>query len=131
MAESAVPILASSDLVATSAFYAAFGFDEVKLFPEQYLIIQRGDVHLHFWCAGASWDPATNSSGCYLYVDDAETWHAQARTAGVPTGARGFPRTHAPGDTDYGLREAAIVDPDGNLLRIGSAMADPPGPQSG
>ena len=31
----------------------------------------------------------------------------------------------APEDSDYGLREFALVDPDGNLLRIGSFIADP------
>jgi hypothetical protein len=29
---------------------------------------------------------------------------------------------HEPVDTDYGLREFAHVDPDGNLLRVGSPM---------
>ena len=61
-------------------------------------------------------DPRTNTSACYLHVDDAqalfEEWSA--------TGVKG--RLHPPEDTEYGLREFAHVDPDGNLLRVGSPL---------
>jgi hypothetical protein len=34
-----------------------------------------------------------------------------------------IPRLHgAPEDTEYELREFALIDPDGNLLRIGSFL---------
>lgn len=42
--------------------------------------------------------------------------HAEWATADVEG------RLHAPTDTDYGLREGAYVDPDGNLLRYGSPL---------
>ncbi len=52
----------------------------------------------------------------YLHVADADDLPTQWSAAGVDG------RHHAPVDTDYGLREGAYVDPDGNLLRYGSAL---------
>jgi uncharacterized glyoxalase superfamily protein PhnB len=52
----------------------------------------------------------------YLYVDDAEALDAEW------DGARVEGRLIAPTDTEYGLREGAHVDPDGNLLRFGSPI---------
>jgi hypothetical protein len=41
--------------------------------------------------------------------------------ARVARGSRGAPRLRGPPqDTDDGLREFALVDPDGNLVRVGS-----------
>jgi hypothetical protein len=54
-------------------------------------------------------------------VDDADALHAEVRRLGLP--GEGIPRLPgAPVDTDYGLREFALVDPDGNLIRIGSQL---------
>ena len=61
-------------------------------------------------------DPAATTSACYLYVDDADALHAAWRASDVSG------RLHAAEDTPYGLREFAYVDPDGNLLRVGSPL---------
>jgi hypothetical protein len=50
----------------------------------------------------------------YLYVSDADALYAQWRLTRVAG------RLVAPVDTEYGLREGAHFDPDGNLLRFGS-----------
>jgi hypothetical protein len=83
----------------------------------------RGEVGLHFFFAPDT-DPWSSAAGCYLYVEDADALHAEYAKLGLP--AEGIPRLHgAPADTDYGLREFAVVDLDGNLLRIGSFVAEP------
>lgn len=67
-------------------------------------------------------DPTTTLVSVYLYVADADALHAEWSTSGVEG------HFHEPTDTDYGLREGAYVDPDGNLLRYGSpltAVGDP------
>jgi catechol 2,3-dioxygenase-like lactoylglutathione lyase family enzyme len=112
----------SRDLGATAAFYGRLGFEERGLWPDEYLIVMRGDVGLHFfhWPGG---DPARSIAGCYVYVDDADALHAEYSALDLP--AEGIPRLHGPEDADYGLREFAVVDPDGNLLRIGSPLAEP------
>lgn len=117
------PILPSRDLAATSAFYQRLGFDETGLWPGEYLIARRGEVWLHFF-SSPQLDPWSSIAGCYVYVADADALYAEYETLDLPP--KGIPRLHgAPEDTDYGLREFALVDLDGNLLRIGSPLADP------
>ena len=120
------PILPSRDLAATAAFYARLGFEQAGLWPDEYLIVSRDDIGLHFFFAPGT-DPWTSNAACYLYVADADARHAEYERLGLP--GEGIPRLHgAPEETDYGLREFAVVDPNGNLLRIGSPVdsaADP------
>jgi catechol 2,3-dioxygenase-like lactoylglutathione lyase family enzyme len=120
------PILPSRDLTATADFYSRLGFEQAGLWPGEYLIVMRGDIGLHFFLA-RDHDPATSDHGCYLYVPDADALFAEFSRLGLPPA--GIPRLHgAPEGTDYGLREFALVDPDGNLLRLGSSLAaDEPG----
>jgi catechol 2,3-dioxygenase-like lactoylglutathione lyase family enzyme len=114
------PILPSRDLAATSAFYDRLGFDEVGLWPDEYLIVMRREAGLHFFLSPAL-DPYRSDAGCYLYVEDADSLHAEFSRLGLP--GEGIPRLHgSPVDADYGLREFALVDPDGNLVRIGSPL---------
>ena len=40
----------------------------------------------------------------------------------MPTDPATGSRLMAPWDTDYGLREFALVDPNGNLVRVGSPL---------
>lgn len=58
--------------------------------------------------------PSRNASAAYLYVDDADALYAEWRAAGVDG------QFFEPHDTEYGLREAAHIDQDGNLVRFGS-----------
>jgi catechol 2,3-dioxygenase-like lactoylglutathione lyase family enzyme len=112
------PILPSRDLTTTKLFFKPLGFGNAHQWPE-YLIVQRGEVGLHFFHS-PDLDPWTSDHGCYLYVEDADAVFAEWSRLNLPSS--GIPRLHgAPEDTDYGLREFALVDPDGNLLRVGSA----------
>lgn len=114
------PILPSRDLPATSAFYERLGFKEIGLWPDEYLIVMRREAGLHFFHS-PSLDPWSSDAGCYLYVEDADSLHAEFSGLGLPH--EGIPRLHgAPVDVDYSMREFALVDPDGNLLRIGSPV---------
>lgn len=114
----AIPTLPSRSLPATVAFYARLGF-ESELFGDHYAILTRGDLELHFF-AHPDLVPATSHAGCYLRVRDVDRLHADLRRAALP--AHGIPRMDAPGDKPWGMREFAIVDPDGNLLRIGQVI---------
>ena len=115
----AIPTLPSRSLPVTAAFYARLGF-EAELFGDDahYGILTRGDLELHFF-AHPGLVPATSHAGCYLRVRDVDRLHADFLGAGLPP--RGIPRMDALADKPWGMREFAIVDPDGNLLRIGQA----------
>ena len=119
--ESAVPILPSRDLRETLAFYERLGFQDNGGPWEEwnYLIISRGGAELHFW-SEPSVDPLTTSFGCYLRVADADALHAEWEGVGVPRDETNGSRLEPPVDTDYGIREFALIDPSGNLLRVGS-----------
>ncbi len=59
-------------------------------------------------------DPLRTAAAAYLHVTDADA--LAARWADVQSTTPAI-------DTDYGLREGAHVDPDGNLLRFGSPLS--------
>jgi hypothetical protein len=122
LAERSVPILPSRDLRETLAFYERLGFENRGAPPEEwdYLIIGRGGIELHFY-ADAAVDPLTTSASYYVFVDDAAALHAEWEglvEPDPPTGSRIMP----PVDTDYRMREFAVVDRSGNLMRVGSPL---------
>ena len=122
MNERAVPILLSRDLRETLAFFERLGFENRGAPPEewQYLIIGRGAAELHF-IEDPSVDPLRTSSMCYLYVEDAQRVFEEWRDAVEPDSTTGS-RIDAPMSTEYGMREFAVVDRSGNLVRIGSPL---------
>jgi catechol 2,3-dioxygenase-like lactoylglutathione lyase family enzyme len=122
--ERAVPILPSRDLRETLAFYERLGFENRGAPPEEwdYMILGRGGIELHF-IAAPNTDPLTSAASCYLFVPDADRLYAEWQAIGVAADADTGSRLEAPVNTDYGMREFAVVDPSGNLVRVGSALA--------
>ena len=120
--ERAVPIMPSRDLRETLAFYESLGFDNRGAPPEEwdYLVLGRGDVWLHF-LLHPDVDPLATASSCYVYVEDADALHAAWAPVVVADEATGS-RVTAPVTTDYGMREFAVVDRSGNLVRVGSRV---------
>jgi hypothetical protein len=62
-------------------------------------------------------DPETNTSAVYFYVSDPDSIYEEWTKANVQG------RLAAPEPKSWGMREMAYIDPDGNLLRIGSPLA--------
>lgn len=111
----AIPNLPSRDLDATAAFYGRLGF-RTTFQDEGWLIMERGDLQLEFF----PWpdiDPKTTIASCCLRVDNLDALHAAFAAAGLPTSPSSIPRLTPPKTQPWGLRESALVDPDGNLLR--------------
>jgi len=123
MAEYAVPILPSRNLDETLEFYARLGFElqGAPIEKYRYLIIGRGSIELHFWDAPGV-DPLTTDASCYIRVDDAGALHGEWERVGIETDPATGSRLMPPVDTDYGIREFALVDKSGNLLRVGSPL---------
>ena len=121
--EHAVPILPSRNLEETFEFYSRLGFALQGAPIEKYrcLIIGRGSIELHFWDA-PDVDPLTTDASCYIRVDDADALHGEWHEVGIPSDPATGSRLMPPTDTDYGIREFALIDKSGNLLRVGSPL---------
>ncbi len=119
-----IPVLPSSDLDVTVRFFEALGFHPGALYPGEYLVMTGPDgIELHFFAARHPVDPARNDHGCYVRLaaasDSQELYQRWAQPATEEGG-----RIGAPTDTDYGLREFALLDPDGNLIRVGGRLSE-------
>ena len=118
-ADLAIPILPSRSLAETVAFYRRLGFGgDVHAFGD-YAILTRGTVELHFF-THRGLRPEESHAGCYLRVQDAAAWHRELASAQLPP--HGIPRMDRLQDRPWGMREFAVVDPDGNLVRIGQVL---------
>lgn len=127
--DTAIPTLPSGDLDITSEFYSGLGFSEISR-HEAYLILRRDNIELHFFRL-EDVDPLSSDHGCYIRASDVDSLHAIFSAAGLPE--EGTPRiSHAPADREWGIREFALVDPHGNLIRCGQRVvrATTPTPRS-
>lgn len=105
---SAVAIVPCSDLDASQAFYERLGFVATSVYPAHgYRILHdpKG-ASIHLTRVDPGWVvPERNAHGLYLYAENVDVLaaaferHAEARP--------------------WGLREFAVSDPDGTLIRIG------------
>jgi catechol 2,3-dioxygenase-like lactoylglutathione lyase family enzyme len=113
LSDYAVPILPSSDLARTAGFLGYLGLD-VVLQTRDYLQATFGDLELHYFLADGV-DQAANCGGCLLRVADPDKQRALWCGDGVEC-------LEVAASGAYGHTAFAVVDPDGNLLRVGHAM---------
>jgi len=105
--------LPSRSLDATEQFYAKLGF-EPTFKDDGWMILRRGRLKIEFFpCAKVN--PGTCIASCCVRVADVDALHRAFTAAGLP--AHGIPRLTSPVDQLWGIREFALVDIDGNLLR--------------
>ncbi len=116
----AIPTLPSRSITATVAFYRRLGFEGgAHQFDSEYAILRRGAVEVHFF-THKELLPAESSAGCYIRVLDVGSLYRSFSSSQLP--CTGIPRIDPLEDKPWGLREFAVVDPDGNLLRIGQVI---------
>ena len=117
--DTAIPILPARNLVETRKFYEGLGFRTAGWWPNTfggYAILRRGTLSMHFF-AYDDLSPSTNYAQCYWRVQNVDALHAECQAADLPHA--GIPRLEGVGDKPWGMREFAIVDPNGNLVRVG------------
>jgi catechol 2,3-dioxygenase-like lactoylglutathione lyase family enzyme len=118
----AIPILPSRSVDDTLAFFRRLGFDgKIWGDPYFYAILRRGTVELHFF-THKELRPAESNAACYIRVADVESIYQAFALAQLPQ--KGIPRQDRLEDKPWGMREFAIVDPDGNLIRIGQTLGE-------
>ncbi|HEV7389822.1 MAG TPA: VOC family protein [Gemmatimonadaceae bacterium] len=119
----AIPILPARHLGETRTFYERLGFNATGWWPKEfggYAILRKGDLSVHFF-AFDDIDPLENYAQCYWRVNDADALYRECRAAGLARS--GTPRLTDIADRLWGMREFSIVDPNGNLVRIGHEIA--------
>ncbi|KMK65628.1 VOC family protein [Puniceibacterium sp. IMCC21224] len=121
MLEQICPILPSRDFDVTEAFYARLGFATRYKQTGQYLLMTHDPVEVHFFAHPAH-EAATCDHGAYLRPADVDAFSAEVETLGLPRDGT-FPKFMPAEDKPWGMREAALWDPDGNLLRVGQEIA--------
>ncbi len=120
-----IPILPARDLGETRAFYERLGFRVAGWWPDEfggYAILVKGDLSMHFFLY-EDVSPSENCAQCYWRVTDVDALHAECQAADLPSS--GAPRLDAVEDKPWGMREFAIVDPSGNLVRVGQEKKSP------
>ena len=109
-----IPVLASLNIEKTEAFYKEkLGFETLSNYGD-YLIMQRGNCILHFTICDDESIPQNTS--CYVHLEGIDELYAEYQAAGV---------VHPNGklkDEFYGLRDFAILDGDGNLIKFGQVL---------
>ena len=111
----AIPILPTLDLEATLAFFERLGFEVClrQIDPDVYAIVRREGVEIHF--SGSADRHIAENSACYIRVDDAQGLYEEY------LGLR-IERLGPIEDKPWGMREFHLIDPSGNLIRIGQPM---------
>ena len=109
-----IPMLPSTDLKRTAAFYQRLGF-EVKGDTKDYLIVARDGQELHFFLHKGGKHADHSDFACYIRVEGLidlyDDYHAIGLAA-VP-----------PIEQPWGMKELYLVDPDGSLLRFGEVIS--------
>jgi catechol 2,3-dioxygenase-like lactoylglutathione lyase family enzyme len=114
MLKSTIPVLPSLDLDETIAYYTQLGFKVWSRHDGDYAILARQEQEMHFFLMGHL-VPGESFFGCYWRVDNAEALHAEFAASGLKN-------LHPIEDKPWGMREFAIIDPHGNLIRIGQEL---------
>jgi len=111
------PTLRASDARGLIKFLAdAFGFVEVVVYGEG----DRVDHAQLAWplAAGDDWALRPGSFGCYVVTDEPDKLFARATAAGAKV-------LRELNDTDYGSRDFAVLDPEGNRWSFGTYRGEP------
>lgn len=116
----AIPQLPTRSMDRTAAFYRRLGFAFEVVSPNgDYAIAQLGSLEVHFFLH-QSLVPEQSSFGCYFRVGDVARLYTAFSRAGLPVA--GIPRITALESKPWGMREFAIIDEDGSLIRIGQVL---------
>jgi uncharacterized glyoxalase superfamily protein PhnB len=104
----AAPVLAAWRYDASLAFFRRLGFDIIEY--DGYAVMRHGGADIHLQATKRR--TLSESSVCYLYVDNVDVFHSIALKAGGRS-------LEAPMQNPWGGKECAILDPSGILLRVG------------
>ena len=110
-----IPVLASLHIKKSVEFYKTkLGFNKVGYLDDNYAVIARDNFVVHFWKCDSKIHPQNTS--CYIDVKDIDTLYKELKQFNVihPNGKLE--------DKPWGMREFAVLDNDGNMIKFGEAL---------
>jgi len=108
-----IPVLPSPDIRESRDFYRdKLGFEVIGPEMNDYLIVRRGEIEIHFWRSDDRKLPEVSS--CYIRGGEVPALHAEFL-------ARGSQKLSDFAVRPWNMKEFYIHDPHGNLLRFGCA----------
>ena len=119
--EMLIPVFLSQDLQRSVDFYQRLGFianDSINRFTD-YAILKRNYIEIHF-AVEAMLEPSQSNLACYWRVEQVDALFQEFKQLELPK--TGIPRMSSLEDKPWGMREFHIIDPDGNLIKIGQRI---------
>jgi predicted enzyme related to lactoylglutathione lyase len=107
------PIFPVSDLAAALAYYRELGFGARQRPGGGYGFVTFKGAEIHLGQEPDLDRRPDRRAAAYLIVDDADALAQTWRAAGGDV--------RLPQDTEWGQHEGVLIDPDGNVIRFGSA----------
>ena len=101
-----MPVAATDDVPASTAFWRVAGFD-IEEFSDEFVIATQFGVELHITSTARGDRPG----GFYLHIQDVDTVHDAWKRAGLPVSDVV--------DQPWDMREFSFTDPSGNRVRVG------------
>ena len=132
---SAAAILPVADLARSVVFYRDLGFEVEIAEAGRYAFVAGGGIRFHL-SESDGFDPFTQAGMLYLYVPDVDAVHAAISLEDAASLGHGelvarwrsgqsLARIRPVRDEPWGMREFSLADPDNNLIRVGTPLADP------
>lgn len=104
-----------ADVDASLAYYTGvLGFSERFRFGD-YAGVEHGEVQIHLSGPKSTNKRGVGQGSIYIFCDDVDDYYAEIT-------ARGATPQAPPKDYEYGMRDFAVEDPDGNLLGFGQEV---------
>ncbi len=107
-----IPILASLNIDESFDFYVELLGFQGERYGDDYLIVRRDQMEIHFWLTKDAIHPENTS--CYIRGGQIVALYDEFRACGAPRLSDFAVRA-------WNMKEFYIHDPHGNLLRFGGA----------
>jgi catechol 2,3-dioxygenase-like lactoylglutathione lyase family enzyme len=117
--DKSIPVLPSRSLSRTIEFYKRLGFSGTLLAADTYAILTKGELELHFF-PHPELKPHECYAGCYMRVAEVDALYEAFSPVGLPTA--GIPRMERVENKPWKMREFALIDEDGNLVKFGEVL---------
>ncbi len=112
------PMLAVSDPAASAGYYRDhLGFEVNGVWGDHYAIVERDGIQIHFIHGGnEKMETDTFRGGAYISLPDVDAFYREVKDRGADT-------LSEPQDTDYGMKEFVVRDPDAWCISFGERIS--------